>query len=107
MVEYFNYEKENDILAMHKGFYTDERFKGNVDIGDLILDVSSKGRIVGIEILNASKFLKEFNLKLNDIKTADFKTAIKHNNILISLILKFDERIEPIKIAVPLQNAAF
>lgn len=57
-----NYDAENDILFMHKGFSKYEKFKGNIDAGDIVLDMSTKGRIVGIEILNASEFLKAFKI---------------------------------------------
>ena len=43
------YDKENDILSIHKGFSSDEKFKGNIDVGKLILDVSTQGKIRGIE----------------------------------------------------------
>jgi len=52
----FDYDKENDSLFLYH-----PRFKstGSIEIGDeLIIDVDNKKRIVGIEILNASQFLK-------------------------------------------------
>jgi len=36
------YDKENDILFVHKGFSIDEEFKGNIDVGSLILDIPAK-----------------------------------------------------------------
>lgn len=102
-----SYDKKHDILAIHKGFRNGEKFKGNIDIGNLILDVSTKGRIVGIEILNVSKFLKDFKIKqgvLNEMKDADFNATMKHNNIMINLILKSKDQEIPAKIAVPLET---
>ena len=55
MARIISYDKENDILVAHKGFSEGERFKGNIDIGDLVLDMSTKMRVRGIEISNASK----------------------------------------------------
>lgn len=37
------YDKKHDILAIHKGFLR-EKFKGNLDVGDLILDISTRNR---------------------------------------------------------------
>ncbi len=99
-----NYDKEHDILAMHKGFSKDEKFKGCIDVGDLILDMSTKGRIRGIEILNASEFLKVFKIGrkiLENLQDARFKTQMRHNSVMIELILSSHEKEIPAKIALP------
>lgn len=99
-----SYDKEHDILAMHKGFSKDERFKGCIDVGDLILDMSTKGRIRGIEILNASEFLKVFKIGrriLENLQDARFKTQMRHNSVMIELILSSQEKEIPAKIALP------
>ncbi len=54
------YDAKNDILVVYEGFPSGEKSEGNADLGRLVLDVSSKGRIRGIEVVNASVFLKEF-----------------------------------------------
>ena len=102
------YDSENDILTIHKGFSSDEKFKGNLDVGDLILDISTAGRIKGIEIMEASKFFKEeFSIekeKLENIEDADFRAVIKPNSIFIGILFKSkNKEIIPAKIAVPLQ----
>ncbi|MBT4174052.1 DUF2283 domain-containing protein [archaeon] len=102
-----SYDKENDIFAIHKGFASDEKFKGNIDVGDLILDVSTKERIVGIEILNASVFLKEFGVSkeiLEGFIDVKFNVVTKGNTISIGIILKTKDVEKPIKIAVPLRK---
>ena len=107
MIKKMNYDKEQDIFALHKGFSADEKFKGNIDIGDLILDVSTKGRIRGIEILNASTFLKDLKIKegvLQNLKDADFNASISPNNMVISLFLRAGEKEIPARIAVPLET---
>ena len=76
---------------VHKGFSAGERFKGNIEIGDLILDLSTKMRIRGIEILNAWEYLKEF-LKaakagkniLERIKDIKFNATIKGNSTTLA-----------------------
>jgi uncharacterized protein YuzE len=88
------YDKENDILSIHKGFSSDEKFKGNIDAGNLVLDVSTRGRIRGIEIMNASNFLKEFfkgfklEQILENITDAEFNTSIKPESISIGILFK-------------------
>ncbi len=103
MSKTFYYDKENDILAIHKGFDKDESFKTNIDAGDLILDVSSKEKIRGIEILNATDFLKEFDVtELKDLVDADFTAQLKPTSIVLTISLKIGEKEIPAKIAVPL-----
>jgi len=101
-----SYDKGNDILAIHKGFSSDEKFKGNIDAGDLILDVSTKGRIRGIEIMNAIEFFKEFNIGkriLTHINDAQFTSTIKPNSVMLGIIIKSENAEIPAKIAVPLE----
>ena len=105
------YDKENDILAIHKGFTSDEKFKGNIDVGELILDVSTKGRIRGIEIMNATNFFKEFEIgkdALENINDVKFNASIKPNSIIIGIIIKSKNIQNEIsaKIAVPLEIPA-
>lgn len=108
MVKVLSYDKENDILFIHKGFTADEKFKGNIDIGELILDVSTKGRIRGIEIMNASRFLKEFKIEksmLEELVDAKFNVTIKPNSIVIGILFVSKNKEElPAKIAVPLTS---
>lgn len=102
------YDKENDILSIHKGFNIDEKFKGNIDVGKLILDVSTKGRIVGLEIMNATNFLKEFDIEKKILETlvdAEFNASTKSDRIIVSIALKaknIEQKI-PAKIVVPLE----
>lgn len=102
------YDKENDILAIHKGFSSDEKFKGNIDAGQLILDVSTKGRIVGIEIMHTTEFFALFTIGkdiLENLEDAKFTVAINPNGIMLGISFKVKNREEeiPAKIAVPLE----
>lgn len=96
----FNYDKENDILSVHKGFDSDEKFDGNIDAGDVILDISSTGRVIGIEILNASSFFKEYNIALQVLSGVDFEASSPGN--IINMVLRTREKQVPAKIAVPI-----
>ncbi|MCP3686707.1 MAG: DUF2283 domain-containing protein [bacterium] len=103
-----SYDEENDILSIHKGFAADEKFKGNIDVGELVLDVSTKGRIKGIEVMNATSFFKEFDMEkrvLKNIVDAQFTASVKPNSIIIGLVLKAKnvKHEMPAKIAVPLE----
>src|SRR3989344_3713907 len=101
------YDSENDILSIHKGFSSDEKFKGNIDIGEIVLDVSTQGRIRGVEVMNAADFLKEFNINkeiLRGIIDAQFNATIKPDGIIVGILIK-SKNIQheiPAKFAVPL-----
>jgi len=98
------YDKENDILSIHKGFADDEIFDGNMVAGDLVLDMSSKGRVRGIELLNASKFLKDLGIPktaLLNLREGDFVAESKPNGIFLNLILKGEKTVSA-KLAVPM-----
>jgi len=112
MAKIVSYDKENDILSIHKGFSRDEKFKGNIDVGELILDVSTKGRIKGIEIINATKFFKDFDIGgkiLENILDAQFTASLKPNRIMLGIVIKAKniKKEIPAKIAVPLETPVY
>ncbi len=99
----FFYDSTNDILSIHKGFKNGEKFKTNIDIGSVILDMSNKGRIIGIELMNATDFFQKKSL---DITNADFNADVTPKNIIIQLSLKVNgsSTMLPATIAVPLEK---
>ena len=105
-----SYDKENDILSIHKGFSSDEKFKGNIDVGELILDISTKGRVRGIEIINATQFFKDFNITkkiLENLIDAQFNASLKPNRIMLGIVIKAKNIEIPAKVAVPLTIPSF
>jgi len=53
----FDYDEENDSLFIYK---PNQTVKGSVEIGDFVVDLApSLNKIVGLEIMNASKNLHE------------------------------------------------
>jgi len=107
MKKIISYDTENDIFVIHKGFAKDEKFKGNIDAGELILDVSTKGKIKGIEIMNAINFLKEFEIDkniLSSIEDADFNALLQPSGISLGITIKAKniEHQIPAKITVPI-----
>jgi uncharacterized protein YuzE len=98
-----SYDPENDILAIHKGFLKDEKFKSNIDTGGLVIDMSTKGRVKGIEIMNATRFLKGFDIgkeTLTGLTDADFEANAGKDSIMISLMLKAKDSKATAKIAI-------
>ena len=103
-----SYDSENDIFSVHNGFASDEKFKGNIDIGDLVLDVSTKGRVIGMEVMNAAMFFKEFigGYALDDVADAKLNASFGPASITIGIVLKMKDAMKemPAKIVVPLRN---
>ncbi|HLD83889.1 MAG TPA: DUF2283 domain-containing protein [archaeon] len=102
-----DYDKENDTLFLHKGFEDGEKFKANIDLGELILDVSTKERVVGIQIFSASYFFKEFDIEksiLENISDATFKVRMTPHGVIIGFVIKATtiKNEIPAKIVVPL-----
>lgn len=101
------YDKENDILSIHKGFTPDEKFKGNIDAGQLVLDISTKGRIRGIEIMRATDFFKLCDISKKILETmtdARFTASMNPNGISLGIVFKVKHNEIPAKIAVPLET---
>lgn len=112
MCKIVTYDKNNDILVIHKGFSKGEKFKGNIDIGDIILDVSTTGKIKGIEIMNATKLFRDFEIgknALEHISDAQFEVTIKPNSIILAITIKAENiKTEmPATIAVPLATPIY
>ena len=54
----FSYDEENDDLFLYK---PRAKSKGSVEMGDLVLDYNSKKEFVGLQIMNASKMIKDMS----------------------------------------------
>jgi len=91
-----DYDIENDILFIHR---KDVKTKGSVEImgGDIIMDFSKDKEVVGLEIMNASEFLKNFNITKNMLSQAlagDIKIVQQRSVLFITIILKMPKNIE-------------
>lgn len=81
---YWDYSTYSDILNIHK---KDKSTKGSAELGDFSIDFDDKGNIVGVEIMHASEFLKNFNIakkQLENIKAA--KILINKRNPQVTLV---------------------
>ncbi|MBD3303725.1 DUF2283 domain-containing protein [Candidatus Woesearchaeota archaeon] len=100
-MKHLSYDKEYDILAIHKGFTKDEKFKGNMNAEQLILDISTKGRIKGVEILDAAEFFKDFKIDKNTFENL-VDAKINPNGVILGINVLAKEKEIPAKVAVPL-----
>ena len=59
----FDYNPLNDSLIVSRK-KDDEKVYGSVRIGNLILDMTQEGKILGLEIFNISDFFEKIDLDL-------------------------------------------
>lgn len=91
----FSYDKEFDDLLI---FDSNSKSKGSVELGDIILDFNSKKEFVGIQLMNASKILKDIsgevdvNIILEHLKECRVETITKNNLLIIKIFLISDKR---------------
>lgn len=89
----FSYDKENNDLFL---FNPKSKSKGSIELGDLILDYSPRKEIVGIQIMHASRFIKELTTDnnsetireiLNNLKLCKVDIRIRNNLSIIKIYL--------------------
>lgn len=88
----FSYDKKNDDLFL---FNPKSKSKGSVELGDFVLDFNNKKELVGIQIMNASKLLKDIvaeNMStikqvLNNLNACKVDVKPKGNILIIKIYL--------------------
>lgn len=101
---FFDYDPENDSLFIYKK----SKIKGSMDIGDIIVDISIDGKVIGIEMLNANEMLKNLGIKspkevLNNIKSVSIRAVYKADSIIVYYSIISKAREVSSSIAVPVQ----
>lgn len=98
------YDKENDILYVHKG----KKVADSLPIGDFIVEFSHENKVVGMEVLNASKNLSvmvEHDISREDLSSivdADVKMRHSGNLALVFLKILYERRGEEKEERIPL-----
>ncbi|MCK4670247.1 MAG: DUF2283 domain-containing protein [Nanoarchaeota archaeon] len=88
----FSYDKENDDLFL---FSPKSKSKGSVELGNIIFDYNHKKELVGIQIMKASKLMKDMaNVStnvikdvLNDLKDCKVDAKLKNNLLIVKIYL--------------------
>lgn len=97
MKSYIKYDWELDILTFRK---SDDEIKKSIDIQNVLLDLNSNGLVVGIEILDISKFCGVSKTILNNITKSKVEIKYCPKELLMKIILFY--RKEQEKIILPL-----
>lgn len=88
----FSYDEENDDLFLYN---PKSRSKGSVELGDIILDFNNKKELVGLQIMGASRLIKELvgesingiRSILSDLKECRVDAKVKSNLLIIKMCL--------------------
>lgn len=97
----FSYDEENDDLFV---YLPDQKSKGAVELGNFILDFDDKGKLVAMQILNASKILSKILSKimeLNKIKKMELDIINFRNTDVIKFKVTTDTEEETANILIP------
>jgi len=82
-----------------------ENIRNRFSLGNFIFNLTGKGKIVGIQILNASEVLPEYNIDpnvLSDLKNINLATVQKEGCLFVALVLMFKNK--EARIPIPLMN---
>jgi len=82
-----------------------ENIKERFNLGNFIFHLTGRGKIVGVQILNASEVLFDYNLNpniLNELENIQLIIAKKDGLLGVALILTFQN--QQGKISIPLMN---
>lgn len=104
----FTYDDILDSVLIFKK-KTNERIKGSATIGNLVLDFTKEGQVVGLEIRKASEFFKTmgFRESADKIKTADFQVESQHNGLILFLQLKLEKQAQKLPLFVSIEQPLF
>jgi len=86
----FAYDQIMDSLLVFAKTAKD-KVKGSVIVGNLVLDMTDDGRIVGIEIKKATEFFKEMDITKapEEVESAHIDVNYKKDGVVLFLLLKY------------------
>lgn len=107
MEKIVSYDEQNDLLMIHNGYKRSEKFDGCIDLGSIVLDVSNKGQIRGIEFIGATDILSDYKITKKDLmnmKEASFSAIGSKQGIILKVKFILAKREIPTVISMPIQN---
>jgi uncharacterized protein YuzE len=94
-----DYDQKFDILHIHK---KGKKAKFSIQaLNNFVIDVGFNGKVVGLEILNASKFLKVSKNELKNIKKAKLSTFVKNKMYGVIYSLQFEKTLLESELQLP------
>ncbi|MFH1592379.1 MAG: DUF2283 domain-containing protein [Candidatus Woesearchaeota archaeon] len=103
----FDYDGVSDSLIVSRK-KIDEKVQGSAEIGNLILDFTSSGRVVSVEIQHISKFLEMMNISpdiLDELTSVDLIVQNQRGDLFLAAILHTPTLKQPLPLTtVPITN---
>jgi uncharacterized protein YuzE len=94
-----DYDQKFDILYIYK---EEEKAKFSIEaLNNFVIDIGFNGKVVGLEILNASKFLKVSKNELKNIKKAKLSTLVKNKMYGVIYSLQFEKALLESELQLP------
>ncbi|GEM_PF-6942192 len=106
----FNFDRENDILFIYNSA---KKSQGSIEYGTNVHISFAGNEVVGLEILDASKFLTAISKtevtesNLAGLSECDLYTKKKNGLLFITFACRFKEKINPIENYLTLQDADY
>lgn len=100
-IKNFDYDENSDSLIITKK-QDNEKVHGSAEIGNLILDFTSDGKIISIEVQSISKFLEMMNINpemLNELTEADLTVQKQKDAVLLFAVLKTPKLVQPLPLS--------
>ena len=97
----FDYDDISDSLIISRK-QADEKVQGSAEIGNLILDFTSNGKIVNVELQHISKFLEIMNVNpniLNELTAVDLIVQKQKGAVFLLAVLKTPTLTQPLPLA--------
>ena len=97
----FNYDELSDSLIISRK-QADEKVQGSAEIGNLILDFTSNGKIVNVEFQHISKFLEMMNVNpniLNELTAVDLIVQKQRGAVFLFAVLRTPTLKQPLPLA--------
>lgn len=96
----YEYEEDLDILYISNN-NSKEKPEGNLVIGNMVIDVSKNGKVLGVEIDCASKMFNISSEVLNSLKSAHVKVMKMSNMVVLGVIILTSTKEYSLQIALP------
>jgi len=97
-----NYEYENDLDILYINNNPDkEKVEGSMVFGNVVVDVGVEGKILGVEIDPASKFLNLSPEILSNLDVAEVRVMHLGNMVTFGIVIKTPLKEHVFQFAVP------
>lgn len=83
----FNYDSVNDLLYVYK---PNSEVYSTVMVGEFHLEFNREAEVVGLEILNASDLLKEYDVSkslLNNLEGIKIRVVVRSDSLIVFLLI--------------------